>query len=66
MPDVLEDVWINIAIGNEEEALKVIDGVPEIHPFENRYNKDVEPIDWESCSEVLDNKERRRFLEKGW
>lgn len=66
LPDILEDAWINIAIGNEEEALKVIDGVPEIHPFENRYNKDVEPIDWESCSEVLDNKERKRFLKRGW
>lgn len=66
VPDVLEDVWINIALGEEEEALKVIDQVPEVHPFENRYNKDVEDIDWESCSKVLDNKEKRRFLEKGW
>ncbi len=66
LPDVLEDAWINIAIGNEEEALKIIYEVPEKHPFENRYNTDVEPIDWESCSEVLDNKEKRRFLQQGW
>ncbi len=66
LPDVLEDVWINVAIGEQEKALEIIDNVPEKHPFENRYNDDVRHIDWESCSEVLDKKEKRRFLEKGW
>lgn len=66
LPDVLEDVWINIALGQEEEALKIIDNVPERHPFEARYNDDVRHINWESCSRVLDNKEKRRVLEKGW
>lgn len=41
VPDVLEDVWISTALGKEEEALKVIDQVPIVHPFENRYNNDV-------------------------
>lgn len=66
IPDVLEDVWINIALGEEEKALQLIDEVPEKHPFENRYNRGVAHIDWESCSKVLDNKEKRRYLEKGW
>ena len=66
LPDVLEDVWIKIAIGEQEEALKKIDNVPEKHPFENRYNMGVKHIDWESCSEVLDKKEKREFLKKGW
>lgn len=66
IPDVLEDVWINIALGEEEKALQIIDEVPEVHPFENRYNDDVKHIDWDSCSQVLDNREKRRFLEKGW
>lgn len=66
LPDVLEDAWINIAIGEQDKALEIIDNVPEKHPFENRYNKGVEHIDWESCSEVLDKKEKRKFLEKGW
>jgi hypothetical protein len=66
LPDVLEDVWINVAIGEQEKALEIIDNVPEKHPFENRYNMGVEHIDWESCSEVLDKKEKREFLKKGW
>jgi len=66
LPDVLEDVWINIALGQEEEALKIIDNVPERHPFEARYNDDVRHIDWESCTRVLNDKEKRRVLEKGW
>ncbi len=66
VPDVLEDVWINIALGEEEKALQIIDEVPEKHPFENRYNMGVEHVDWESCSKVLDNREKRRYLEKGW
>lgn len=66
VPDTLEDVWIKIALGEEEEAMKLIDEVPDTHPFENRYNKEVKHIDWESCSKVLDNVEKRRFLKKGW
>ena len=66
VPDTLEDVWIKIALGREEEAMKLIDEVPDKHPFENRYNRDVKHIDWESCSKVLDNIEKRQFLKKGW
>lgn len=66
VPDVLEDVWIDIALGQEEEALKLIDSVPDKHPFENRYRDDVRNIDWESCSKVLDNREKRRYLMKEW
>lgn len=66
IPDVLEDVWINVALGQEEKALQLIDETPQKHPFEARYNDDVEYINWESCSKVLDNAEKRRFLEKSW
>jgi len=27
---------------------------------------EVKHIDWESCSKVLDNGEKRRVLKKGW
>jgi superfamily II DNA or RNA helicase len=66
LPDVLEDVWIEIAIGEKEKALEIIENVPEKHPFENRYNMGVHHIDWESCTKVLDRKEKRRYLEEGW
>lgn len=65
IPDVLEDVWIEMAIGDKEEAKKVIDNLPARHPFEMKYNK-IENIDWESCSDVLNNIERKRVLKDGW
>lgn len=65
IPDVLEDVWVNMAIGEKEEAKRIIDALPKEHPFEVRYTK-VEKVDWESCATVLSAEEKRRVLEKGW
>lgn len=65
LPDVLEDAWIRMALGEKEEAQKIIDAVPQSHPFELRYTQ-VEPIDWESCRAVLDAQEKRRVLGVGW
>ena len=65
IPDVLEDAWVEVALGNKEKAKEIIDYIPEQHPFEMKYNK-IEHIDWESCSEVLNNVERRQILSSGW
>ena len=65
LPDVLEDAWVAVALGEKEQAAKIIDAVPEQHPFELRYTK-VEQIDWESCRQVLDAQEKRRVLSAGW
>ncbi|MDP2215779.1 MAG: phospholipase D-like domain-containing protein [Methanolobus sp.] len=65
IPDVLEDVWVNVALDKKEDVKKTIDGIPERHPFEIRYNKPV-PIDWESCAKVLDSHEKKQHLLKGW
>lgn len=37
LPDVLEDAWVAIALGEKERAQKIIDAVPQMHPFELRY-----------------------------
>ncbi|MFZ3591519.1 phospholipase D-like domain-containing anti-phage protein [Bacillus sp. DJP31] len=66
LPDVLEDVWVDIALQDEEKAKQKLNEVPEKHPFENRYNNKVDKIDWESCSKVLDKKEMRKYFEQGW
>jgi SNF2 family DNA or RNA helicase len=66
LPDVLEDVWIEIAKGENEEAKRIIDNIPEKHPFEKRYNREVSYLDWESCSKVLDQKEKRKYFKSGW
>lgn len=65
IPDVLEDVWVKVALNEIEEAKHIIDAVPKQHPFELRYNQ-LEPIDWESCATVLDNVERKKVLMTGW
>lgn len=65
LPDTLEDVWINVALGEIKAAKQTIDAVPRRHPFEMRYH-DVEPVDWESCARVLDDEARRQVLRLGW
>lgn len=65
IPDVLEDVWIALALGDKEQAEKIIDSVPEYHPFELRYSE-VEKINWESCQDVLDATARKKVLMQGW
>ncbi len=67
LPDVLEDVWVNIAINNKAEAMRIIDAVPQQHPFEIRYERQaIGHIDWESCTTVLSEKEKYRSLLDGW
>ena len=65
IPDILEDVWINVALGEVERARRTIDAVPRKHPFELRYHS-IQKVDWESCARVLDNDERKRLLSQGW
>lgn len=65
IPDVLEDVWVAMALGEREEAKRIIDALPKQHPFEIRYTR-VEKVDWESCAQVLDAGEKRRVLSEGW
>ncbi|MGH2534501.1 MAG: phospholipase D-like domain-containing anti-phage protein [Thermomicrobiales bacterium] len=65
LPDTLEDVWVNVALRDEEKARQVIDEVPEQHPFEMRYDR-VEAIDWETCSRVLDSQTQLDALMAGW
>jgi hypothetical protein len=65
VPDVLEDVWIDVAMGMEEQAKKIIEAVPEKHPFDLRYEK-IERIDWESCAQVLSNNVKKEALMRPW
>ena len=65
LPDTLEDVWVQVALGELAEAQRTIDAVPRQHPFALRY-RDVRHVDWESCARVLDDAARRTTLERGW
>ena len=65
LPDTLEDVWVQVALGQAAEAKRTIDAVPQQHPFELRY-REVSHVDWESCARVLDDAARREALARGW
>ena len=65
IPDVLEDVWIDVAMGREEQAKRIIDAVPDKHPFDIRYQK-IERIDWESCTQVLSGTAKKDALMRPW
>jgi superfamily II DNA/RNA helicase len=65
LPDVLKDVWIDVALRQDEQARQIIDAVPKQHPFEIKYHR-LEKVPWESCSRVLDATDRKQHLIKGW
>jgi len=65
IPDVLEDAWIDLALGEKEEALKLIHSIPIEHPFEIRYNR-IANVPWERYSTVLNNLDRKEKLVKPW
>ena len=66
LPDILQDVWIDIALNDIEKAKERIDLVPDRHPFDLRYQICVGEVNWESCSTVLDSIEKRKYLTNGW
>ncbi|OUC05847.1 helicase SNF2, partial [Litorilinea aerophila] len=43
LPDVLEDAWIAAAMQDMEQARRIIDSVPQQHPFDLRYTQ-YQPI----------------------
>lgn len=66
IPDILEDVWIDVAIGNIEEAKKRIDSFPMKHPFAIKYHDNINTIDWESCVTVLNKKDIKHKMMEQW
>ena len=65
IPDVLEDVWIDVANGEIREAKKLIESVHPKHPFDEKYNR-VADIDWDTCAIVLNADETRKILLEKW
>ncbi len=66
IPDTLEDVWIKIALNDEETANQLIDRTTATrNPFDAKYSK-VEDADWETCSTVLNPKVVKEQLSQGW
>lgn len=66
IPDVLQDVWVEVALGEISEAKKKIDQIPASNPFSVKYNRMVENVDWESCAKVLTMKNVGTVMSKSW
>lgn len=65
IPDVLEDVWVDVALDKIADAKRTIDAVPKQHPFRIRYDT-IKPVHWESCAKVLDAQDMKKVFFEGW
>ncbi len=65
LPDTLEDAWVAVAQHDVVRAQQIIAAVPSVSPFEMKYDR-IEPVDWESCAEVLDAAAQETALKRGW
>jgi hypothetical protein len=66
IPDTLEDVWVQVALNDEQAANQLIDRTTATrNPFDAKYSK-VEDADWETCSSVLNGLSMKELLSKGW
>ena len=62
IPDVLEDVWVEVAQNKIDDAKQTINALPPRHPFELKYERPLGKIPWEECSTVLDKVEMQETL----
>lgn len=66
IPDTLEDVWVQVALNDEQAARQLIDRTTATrNPFDVKYSK-VEDTDWETCASVLNSVSMRELLSRGW
>ncbi len=66
IPDTLEDVWVQLALNDEEAANRLIDRTTATrNPFDAKYSK-VEDADWETCASVLNAESMKELLSRGW
>ena len=66
IPDTLEDVWVQVALNDEQAAHQLIDRTTATrNPFDIKYSK-VEDADWETCASVLNAVSMKELLSRGW
>jgi hypothetical protein len=66
IPDTLEDVWVQVALNDEQSANQLIDRTKATrNPFDAKYSK-VEDADWETCASVLNATSMKELLSHGW
>jgi len=66
IPDTLEDVWVQVALNDQQAARQLIDRTTATrNPFDIKYSK-VEDADWETCTAVLNRISTKEILSRGW
>lgn len=67
IPDTLEDVWVEVALGEREAANKLIDRSVSLqtNPFDAKYSR-VQDVDWESATSVLDPRDITQAMQQPW
>ncbi len=66
IPDTLEDVWVQVALKDEQAANQLIDRTTATrNPFDVKYSR-VEDADWETSPLVLDPMSVKEQLSIGW
>lgn len=66
IPDTLEDVWVQVALNDEQAANQLIGRTTATrNPFDAKYSK-VEDADWETCSLVLEPYAIKEQLSRSW
>ena len=66
IPDTLEEVWVQVALNDEQAANQLIDRTTATrNPFDAKYSK-VEDADWETCASVLNGISMKELLSRGW
>jgi hypothetical protein len=66
IPDTLEDVWVQVALNDEQAARQLIDRTTATrNPFDAKYSK-VDDADWETCASVLNGLSMKELLSRGW
>lgn len=66
IPDTLEEVWVQIALQNEQAANQLIDRTKATrNPFDVKYSR-VDEADWDTCSTVLEPMAVKEQFSQGW
>ena len=66
VPDVLEAVWIDAATGQIEQAKQRIRETETRSPFEVRYDTEASSSDFETCIDVVNQKDISLVLSQAW
>lgn len=66
IPDTLEDVWVSLAMEDQEAARRLIDQATATrNPFDEKYSRVID-TDWETCAVVLNPLSIKEILSSGW